>query len=86
VAKTGGQMGAARRKKGQGFYSAGSQARLHMQPPISAPVLLQLYQQRSSSQQSTQQRTKLPNTWHKPRLRDQQLGKRHRGKAMAIFK
>lgn len=40
------------KKKGQGFYSAGSHARLHMQPPIAVLALLWFYQQRSSSQQS----------------------------------
>lgn len=51
VAKTARQMGTTRQKKGHGFYKAGSQARLHMQPPIAVPVLLRFYQQRGSSQQ-----------------------------------
>lgn len=65
------------------------QARVHVQSPTAAPVSLPQWPCWPTSRGaavSTEQRRKLPNPWHKSRCRAQQLGNRHRRKALAIFK
>lgn len=58
----------------------------HATSYFSSSITTVLPAEEHQSAVSVQQRTNLPHTWHKSRHRGQQLGKRHRRKAVAIFK